>query len=197
MSEFKFVQWGKGTPVDYQRLNAMMINEQYLKDRSDIAPRGVLAWKVTDSDTTSTAGSRVNFTGIGSVSFNVEANRMLKISLFVYTVTNSGAGTTASTNVAGNTTTYRDPNILEFDLDIDGTLVGNDGGGQQRIYSDFTLTTSNPAQMINTAYFTTTPLTAGTHTVSPKIYSYPTAVTAKGQVRLLVEDIGAWVGGSS
>ena len=32
MSEFKFVQWGKNVPVDYQRLNTMMINEQYLKD---------------------------------------------------------------------------------------------------------------------------------------------------------------------
>ena len=49
MSEYKFVQWGKGIPVDYQRLGQMVSNEEYLKNKVDFASKGVLAWKQYDA----------------------------------------------------------------------------------------------------------------------------------------------------
>jgi hypothetical protein len=191
MSEFKFVQWGKNVPVDYQRLNAMMINEQYLKDIADNAPKGVLAWKTSDSDTSTTViATPTSFAGIGSVSFNTEANRMIKISLFIWTLNNAVTDITITTTP---NITYSGANAVTLDFDIDGTLVGNDGGGVQRIYTDIDLASANPTEIITATYFTQIALTAGSHTVTPKIMSYPYLATAKAQVRLLVEDIGAFI----
>lgn len=182
MSEFKFVQWGKGTPVDYQRLNAMMVNEQYLKDVVDNAPRGVLAWKQSTSDTTSTAGTYVSFNGIGSVVFEVEEDRMIKFSLFIYGITNAAAPS------AG---------VAAFDFEIDGTRVDTSGATTLRIYTDSGLSSGNPVNAPFATFFTTSALSAGTHTVTPKLFSAFNAVTAKASVRLLIEDIGKFIPASS
>lgn len=81
MSEFKFVQWGKGVPNDYQRLNAMMINDQYLKDKLDPSPRGIIAWKsVAGPITIDPTGGADNITGFVSLGFDVEANRLISFS---------------------------------------------------------------------------------------------------------------------
>jgi hypothetical protein len=81
MSEFKFVQWGKGTPVDYQRLNAMMLNEQYLKDVADRTPRGVLMWKNSAGiGPLNPSGTYQPVTGFTSLLFDVEENRCISFS---------------------------------------------------------------------------------------------------------------------
>lgn len=78
MTEFKFVQWGKGTPVDYQRLNAMMLNEQYLKDVVDSSPRGVLLWKrLTSEVTVDPAGGYDVIPGLSNLTFDVEEERLV------------------------------------------------------------------------------------------------------------------------
>ncbi len=78
MSEFKFVQWGKGVPVDYQRLNAMMLNDQYLKDKVDPSPRGILIWREAAQPSINST-SAVGLAGFTNLTFDVEANRMIKI----------------------------------------------------------------------------------------------------------------------
>ena len=78
MSEYKFVQWGKGVPVDYQRLGQMVSNEQYLKDVLDRTPRGTLAWKsVAGSSYSTPTGIMQNVTNLANISFDVEENRLI------------------------------------------------------------------------------------------------------------------------
>lgn len=78
MSEFKFVQWGKGVPVDYQRLGAMMLNEQYLKDVIDDSPRGIVAWKSASGSSYPTpTGGWQDVTTLVNISFDVDADRLI------------------------------------------------------------------------------------------------------------------------
>lgn len=183
MSEFKFVQWGKGIPNDYQRLNAMMINDQYLKDKLDPSPRGVLAWKSTTSDTTGTVGAYIDFVGIGTVGFNVEENRMIKISIFAYALTNGNAPGAAA--------------AASFDFKIDGVRVGTPAEAYTRMYLDSSNVAGNLLHAPLAVYFTETALSKGYHTVTPQFFTFPGNVTAKGSVRVLVEDIGAFVSEST
>lgn len=191
MSEFKFVQWGKGVPNDYQRLNAMMINEQYLKDKLDPSPRGVLAWKKSDSQTTASVNVFTNFNGIDTVDFDVEENRMIKISFYVYGMLSSNAGTAAPNG----------SNTAIVVLSIDGSaLNSNNDGSVMRFYADTGMTTSNNGGSMTFVYFTDTPLAKGSHSVTPQIAAgafAATSVTAVPSIRLLVEDIGAFISESS
>jgi hypothetical protein len=179
MSEFKFVQWGKGVPVDYQRLNAMMLNEQYLKDIADVSPRGILAQALTTSDF-STSTSVLDFTAItnmSAISFTVDANRIIKIT------------------VNGN---YVD------NPDVTGTL--SDYTTSISIYFDGSATSSFSTQCYNPIskratfptliYSTPTALSAGTHTLAVKaaLFTFDTAPTAqilKAPINCIIEDIGS------
>lgn len=171
MSEFKFVQWGKNVPVDYQRLNTMMINEQYLKDVADKAPRGVLAYAQTTSNTSLTAaGSYTDLSGLSSTSFSVEANRMVKITLTGFSLQTSSS-----------------PNAIYLALSIDGAAPTNDS---QTIIR---LTTTNAEHFPNVTYINNA-FSVGTHTVKPQVWQYAaTTLTVTGPIRLLVEDIGSAV----
>jgi hypothetical protein len=86
MSEFKFVQWGKGTPVDYQRLNAMMLNEQYLKDAADRTPKGVLLWKSVPSFTLDPTGGYNPIVSLSNLLFDVEEERLVSITFYPGTI---------------------------------------------------------------------------------------------------------------
>lgn len=188
MSEFKFVQWGKGVPNDYQRLNAMMLNDQYLKDKLDPSPRGVLAWKKTSSSTIVSVGTTSSFNGIGTVDFDVEENRMIKISLFVYNIQSSISGS--------------DPNTANILFSIDGGAASTDDNSAfQRVYYDSKMVTGNSANSMMAVYFTDTPLSKGSHNVQPQIscgtYIVGATITAVPTIRLVIEDIGAHVSQSS
>jgi hypothetical protein len=86
MSEFKFVQWGKGTPVDYQRLNAMMLNEQYLKDVVDATPKGILLWKQIAEFTADPTGGTDSIPNLSNLTFDVEENRIVSLTFYPGTI---------------------------------------------------------------------------------------------------------------
>lgn len=92
MSEYKFVQWGRGTPVDYQRLGQMSSNEQYLKDIADSTPRGVLAWKIVDGHTYANPSGGVDAVyGLENITFDVEADRSVSFTFYSGAIKNSAA----------------------------------------------------------------------------------------------------------
>lgn len=165
MSEFKFVQWGKGVPVDYQRLNAMMLNDQYLKDKVDPSPRGILIWReVAQPGVTGGLGYN-NFANFSNLTFDVEANRMIKITW------DPGQATA---------NTYSGFYIqVVVDLAVVSVIRMNIAW----------------ANGINIALTPTTAilnsLSQGSHTISVQGASDPTATwTGIGTARLIVEDIG-------
>jgi hypothetical protein len=86
MSEFKFVQWGKGTPVDYQRLNAMMLNEQYLKDVADRTPKGILLWKSVSSFVSNPSGGYDPIASLTNLLFDVEEDRLVSMTFYPGTI---------------------------------------------------------------------------------------------------------------
>jgi len=77
MSEYKFVQWGKGIPVDYQRLGQMVSNEQYLKDKIDPLPKGVLCWKQISGYNLNPSGVYQTISTLTNIPFDVEDERLL------------------------------------------------------------------------------------------------------------------------
>lgn len=176
MSEFKFVQWGRGVPVDYQRLNAMMLNEQYLKDITDASPRGILAQASTTSDftTSSTALTYTSITNMDGISFTVDSNRIVKI--------------TVNGNFVDNPDTTNDyVTILALYLDGSGTAA-------------FTTQCYNPIQKRATfptlIYVTPTALSAGAHTLKVQTAMYSSDGTPSGQIlrapiNCIIEDIGS------
>lgn len=173
MGEFNFVQWGKGVPVDYQRLNAMMLNDQYLKDKLDPAPRGILKGKVSSTTFTYTgtpgaANPVTSMAQFSNITFDCEANRMIKM-----TFTGSYSTNTANTY---NNNIYSYINI-DGGSDISQSIIWQyDGafGG----FPSFT-------------YLTTSALSQGTHTATVKMSGYD-SFTLVGSQKLIIEDIGAW-----
>jgi len=173
MGEFNFVQWGKGVPVDYQRLNAMMLNDQYLKDKLDPSPRGILKGKVSSTTFTytGTPGAANPVTSMGqfsNITFNCEASRMIKFTF-------AGSYSTNTSNSQNN-------NIYSY-LSIDG---GSDISlsiiwQQDAAFGGFPSFT----------YITPTALTQGTHTATVRMSGYD-AFTLVGIQTLIIEDIGAW-----
>lgn len=177
MAEFKFVQWGKGVPIDYQRLNAMMLNEQYLKDIADASPRGILTLAQSSANTTtsSTVLTWGDISNMGSMSFTVEANRIIKI--------------TVNGNYVDNPSTTNDA-VTSVGIFLDGSAS-----------AAFTTTTYNNTQKRSVfptlVYVTDTPLSAGTHTLKVRAQMYMSA-SPVGQVlytplNCVVEDIGSSV----
>jgi hypothetical protein len=176
MSEFKFVQWGKGVPVDYQRLNAMMLNEQYLKDIADVSPRGILAQASTTSDfsTSSTSLVYTSITNMDAISFTVDASRIVKI--------------TVNGNYVDNPDTTSDYlTLLAIYLDGSGTASFT-----TQCYNNIQKRATFPTLI----YATPTALSAGTHTlkVQAALFSLdasPTAQILKAPINCIVEDIGS------
>ena len=79
MSEYKFVQWGKGIPVDYQRLGQMVSNEEYLKNKVEYYPRGVLLWKEVTGETFVATGALQDLPSLSNLSFDVDSERLISI----------------------------------------------------------------------------------------------------------------------
>lgn len=44
MATFDYVEWERRTPITVTRMNQMSENDQYLKDRIDAMPQGILGW---------------------------------------------------------------------------------------------------------------------------------------------------------
>lgn len=146
MSEYKFVQWGKGIPVDYQRLGQMVSNEQYLKDKFEHTPRGLLMWKQTSgTGPINASGSYQAITGFTSLPFDVEENR--SISFFF------DAGLLQS-NVSGQ---------IRFKFIIDSTST-EDISGSGAYYNG--LVQEGYSHAGACLYFSPTALAKGSHTVS-------------------------------
>jgi hypothetical protein len=177
MTEFKFVQWGKGTPVDYQRLNAMMLNEQYLKDVVDNTPKGVLAWKsVTGSTYSNPTGSTQDVTNLSNIVFDVQKDRMISFEV-------------QSGRLYSPTTTVE----LRFSLSIDGVNTGDISGTV--VYG-----TTYQSPVVYT-WMPSEALSQGTHTVSAQFVSNnaPTSIQIGQSSRcsLIVRDEGSFISASS
>ena len=179
MSEFKFVQWGKGTPVDYQRLNAMMLNEQYLKDVVDNLPRGTLAWKTASAVTIDPSGGYQQVTGFTNIVFDVEEDRLTSFEF------NPG---TMTTDVACQ---------FRIRFVVDGVAVAESGGGGMGTLTGATgYFASSPA-----VYIPPSALSKGTHSVSVEIIADGAITTLRlgnvGTITLKVEDVGKFISASS
>jgi len=148
MSEFKFVQWGKGTPVDYQRLNAMMLNEQYLKDVVDATPRGILLWKEVPGFTADPTGGYDTVPNLSNLTFDVEENRVVSLAFYPGTISDMTPIGLADISFG-------------FFLDNAVTPVKQAGGYYT---TDVSSTGRGPSTTV--AYVTPVALSKGTHTVS-------------------------------
>ena len=162
-----------------------MLNEQYLKDIADASPRGILAQALTTSDF-STSTSVLDFTAItnmSAISFTVDANRIIKITVNGNYVDNPDV----------SLTTGATPTLSDYTTSI---AIYLDGSGT----ASFTTQCYNPIQKRATfptlIYSTPTALSAGTHTLAVKaaMFSYdntPTAQILKAPINCIVEDIGS------
>lgn len=176
MSEFKFVQWGAGIPNDYQRLNAMMINDQYLKDKLDPSPRGMLMWKSASTFTIDPTGGYQNITGFENLTFDVEASRLISFEF------NSGPIYT------GTACEYR----VRFVIDgVSTSNCGGGGAGASPQHFGASLAT----------YTTPSALTQGSHTVTVQIIATGAVSDLRlgydGIISLKVRDEGAFLSASS
>lgn len=180
MSEFKFVQWGKGIPVDYQRLNAMMLNEQYLKDKADPAPRGILLRKRAAAITYDPSGGWQDMTGLTGLTLTVpENNRLISFEF------QSGRCLADA------------PCEVRFKLNIDGTPMitsGVDSSSATSITANSTINWGPPV------VFTTFPasvLTAGTYTITAQfIANSGISVLILGESgcsSLIIRDEGSYI----
>lgn len=180
MTEFKFVQWGKGTPVDYQRLNAMMLNEQYLKDAIDPMPKGVLLWKSVPSFNIDPTGGYDSIATLTNLTFDVDENRL--ISLTFYPGTIAGIDPIGQADIS-----------FGFFLD-DGITPVKFAGGYWVFDGRGTSTTLS--------YITPTALSKGTHTVSVMFQGNSLLTTAtigynNSNPLFIVRDEGKFISASS
>lgn len=174
MSEYKFVQWGKGIPVDYQRLGQMVSNEQYLKDKIDPSPKGVLAWKESGSIAiVNPSGALQAVTGFQNLSFDVDEDRCI----------------TATFAPGQISTTLNASQECRYSIYIDGVSVASAGTGSK---VDSQLAASPCVWVSETA------LSKGTHTIS--VFVQATAATYSlsiggnsNYVSLIVRDEGKYV----
>ena len=177
MSEYKFVQWGKGIPVDYQRLGQMVSNEEYLKNKVDPSPKGVLLWKQTTGiGPLDPSGTYQAVTGFTSLSFNVDENRLVSFSF------NPGVG---FTNTSGQ---------VRFRFVVDSVNTADiSGGGSYSgglAYQGY----FNPGISY---YIPPEALSKGTHTVSVELIADITIsalyIGNSSTMILVVRDEGAFV----
>jgi hypothetical protein len=174
MSEFKFVQWGLGVPVDYQRLNAMMLNEDYVRQLAEPAPRGIIAWRsVSGSTYSNPTGIMQDVSGLNNISFTVESGRAISFEF------QSGGLYSPSTQVE-----------LRFGLLIDAVPISD--------ISSTVLPVGSYEPSIVYTWFPTTALTAGSHTVSAQFVSNNAAssiqIGRSSRCELIVRDEGIFTG---
>lgn len=181
MSEFKFVQWGKGTPVDYQRLNAMMLNEQYLKDVVDATPKGILLWKEIAGFNANPTGGVDSIPNLSNLTFDVEEDRLISLTFYPGTISDMSPVGVADLSFG-------------FLLDDATTPVKKAGGY-------WTYDGRGPSTTV--AYVTPTSLSKGTHTVSVILVGNSSLTTVNiglnhgSNPLLIVRDEGKFISASS
>lgn len=148
MSEYKFVQWGKGVPVDYQRLGQMVSNEQYLKDILDKTPKGILLWKEIPGFTADPTGGYDSIPNLSNLTFDVEEDRVVSLTFYPGTLSDMIPIGVADLSFG-------------FFLD-DGVTPVKQAGGYWT--SDVSGIGRGPSTTV--AYVTPVALSKGTHTVS-------------------------------
>lgn len=177
MSEYKFVQWGKGIPVDYQRLGQMVSNEQYLKNIVDDTPRGVLAWKSVDGSTYGTpTGIAQDVTNLSNIPFDVQEDRLISFEF-------------QSGRLYSPTTTIE----VRFSLLIDNVNTGDISG-----------TVVVAGEYVSPVVYTWIPssaLSRGSHTVSTQFVSNNAATSLQignsSRCELIIRDEGPFIDASS
>lgn len=77
MREFQTVTWGVSTPSASETLNLMVNNDEYLRERVESQPRGILAYGTKDD----VINIQINGQDVAAFNFNVsfEANRVLHV----------------------------------------------------------------------------------------------------------------------
>lgn len=172
MSEYKFVQWGKGIPVDYQRLGQMASNAQYLKDRIDPSPKGIILWKQLSGLSATATGAWQNVTSLVTLPFDVSDDRLISVEL------NTGIINTG--NIACN---------VSFSFTIDGNFYSEIGGTN--------VSASNLRETAVARYIVPTPLTKGSHTITVQMLADTGAILTIGalnsRVTLTIRDEGQFI----
>jgi len=177
MAKFESVRFGENTPVSYDKLNYMMLNDQYNKDELRKIPKGVLATYKTGI---AVLAQNTPFNLSLDIPFTVDDSRLVKI-----TVT---CGTFEST-VTGE--------IMNLSVQIDGIDVGPKATGVSAALSTSVAYGRPVAEL---AHIVSPALTKGTHTLD-------LVVSGKGAVGslfsvsspfvwILVEDIGPYIDGA-
>jgi hypothetical protein len=104
MAKFNSVRFGENTPVSYDKLNYMMLNDQYNKDQLGKIPKGILA---TSQKAIFVLGSQMPRKQDFNINFSVDDSRLVKISVSCAYV---------KTSVTGDT--------MDLSLQIDNIDVG-------------------------------------------------------------------------
>lgn len=177
MSEYKFVQWGKGIPVDYQRLGQMASNDEYLKSKVDPAPRGILAWKQYDAGTGGLSlpdptGGFQPIAVFTSIPFNCEDDRLITFTFNPGRISSNGGGE------------------VRFHFVVDNNRSTINSG---HFFDAGYLTDGSPFN-----YIQTTSLSKGSHTVSVEYIATNTISTlnlasTNGAISLIVRDEGPYI----
>jgi len=178
MGEFQFVRWGEGVPVDYQRLNAMMLNEQHLKDLVEPLPRGIIMHKTIEIFSIDPNGGPQNITGLVNLNFTTEPGRLTSFEFH--------PGIIAPDVANGFEIRYK-ITVTE----AGGSIVASPENGAA-VVNDF----SNPGVPLVWMYPEALP--AGTHNVSVNLvanvsFNSITVGRDLSRVLLIVRDEGAYV----
>jgi hypothetical protein len=174
MAKFQSVRFGENTPVSYDKLNYMMLNDQYNKDELSKIPKGILA--------TSKQGLLALLPSVPSVQnfevdFSVDDSRLVKITVACGYITTSVTG-----------------NIMNVSLQIDGIDVGPTATG---VGAALDLVTQYYRPIAELAHIVSPPLTKGVHTL--KLVVSGTGSAGNGLdvptplCRIFVEDIGRYI----
>lgn len=171
MSEYKFVQWGRGVPVDYQRLGQMSSNDEYLKGKSETYPKGVLLWKEITGYSFTANGVFQNITSLTGLSFDVDSERLISIEF--------NAGIVYSSFASNFRTGFV----------IDGTTYSLIGGTN--------ISATNLPEASASKLVLNTALEKGTHTITVQVRGDATANMTAGydgtRATLIVRDEGPFI----
>jgi hypothetical protein len=177
MAKFETVRFGENTPVSYDKLNYMMLNDQYNKDQLNKIPKGILAtYKAGIFVTGANMPSKQNF----NISFSVDDSRLIKISVSCGYV---------KTSVTGDTI---DLSLQIDDIDVGPTATGIGAAAGATEYQ---------RPVAELVHIVSPPLAKGVHTldlvVSGKTSVSGNAVfTPSSLVRVFIEDIGQYIDGA-
>ena len=174
MSEFKFVQWGLGVPVDYQRLNAMMLNEDYVKQLAEPAPRGIIKRvNVAGANYTSPTGGNQNVSGLSDIKFTTEANRIISFEFQSGRIRLDTADQILELRFSFIVDGVKEPMPVGAS-DHSGTVMYHTGSNGHYDPGSFTLNYGAPVVF---TYVPSTALSAGDHTVTASFVSNAVAST--------------------